>query len=97
MFITQTTSTQLRTIHEIIRNSDFAHCILISTISLDVVLLEINEGKDVSDVITAGRGPAEATKQLEAMLIEWIGKKVCLKLSKKVVYVYILLHSMTEY
>lgn len=85
MFITQTTSTQLHTIQEIIRNSDCAHCILISTVSLDVVFLEINEGKDVSDVITAGRGPAEATKQLEAMLIEWIGKKVCLKLSKKVI------------
>lgn len=40
------------------------------------MLLEINEGKDVSDVIAAGRGPAEATKQLEARLIECIGKKV---------------------
>lgn len=78
MFITQATNTQLRTIQEIIRNSDFTHCILISTVSLDVVFLEINEEKDVSDVIAAGRGTAEATKQLEAKLIEWIGKKVYL-------------------
>ncbi|XP_049873196.1 sec1 family domain-containing protein 2-like [Pectinophora gossypiella] len=77
VFITQTTATQLRTIHEIIRNSDFTHCILISCVSFDVVYLELNEGKDVSDVIAAGRGPAEATKQLEAMLMEWIGKKQC--------------------
>lgn len=76
VFITQTTSTQLRTICEIIRNSDFSHCILISCMSLEVVYLELNEGKDVSDVIASGRGQAECTKQLEGMLQDWIGKKV---------------------
>ncbi|KAJ0176524.1 hypothetical protein K1T71_007703 [Dendrolimus kikuchii] len=74
VFITQTTETQLRTICEIIRHSDFTHCILISCVSLDVVYLELNEGKDVSDIIATGKGPAEATKQLEGMLLEWIGK-----------------------
>lgn len=50
---------------------------LISTVSLDVVYLELNEGKDVSDMVAAGKAPAEATKQLEGMLLEWIGKQVC--------------------
>uniref|UniRef100_A0A2A4J3N2 Sec1 family domain-containing protein 2 n=1 Tax=Heliothis virescens TaxID=7102 RepID=A0A2A4J3N2_HELVI len=75
VFITQATSTQLQTISEIIRHSDFTHCILISCVSLDVVYLEVNDGRDVSDVIASGRGSIEATKQLEMMLIGWIGKK----------------------
>ncbi|XP_072949393.1 sec1 family domain-containing protein 2-like [Epargyreus clarus] len=75
VFLTQATSTQLKTISEIIRNSDFTHCILISCVSLDVVYLELNEGKDVSDIVAAGKAPAEATKQLESMLLNWIGKK----------------------
>ncbi|XP_063825674.1 sec1 family domain-containing protein 2-like [Ostrinia nubilalis] len=77
VFITQTTSMQLRTICDIIRNSDFSHCILISCVSLEVVYLELNEGKDVSDVIAAGKVQAECTKQLEKMLQEWIGKAQC--------------------
>lgn len=76
MFITQTTTIQLRSIEQIINVSDFCHCTLISCVSLDAVYLELNEGKDVSDVISAGRGPTEATKQLEEMLIEWMDKKV---------------------
>lgn len=40
--------------------------------------MEINEGKDVSDVIAAGKVQAECTKQLEGMLQDWIGKKVCI-------------------
>ncbi|CAG4971455.1 unnamed protein product [Colias eurytheme] len=75
VFITQATSTQLQTIKEIIRNSDFTHCILISCASLDVVYLELNEGKDVTDAIASGRAPTEATKQLEEMLLDWIGKQ----------------------
>ncbi|CAH0751571.1 unnamed protein product [Diatraea saccharalis] len=75
VFITQSTSTQLKTICEIIKNSDFTHCILISCVGLDVVFLELNEGKDVSDIIAAGKGQTECTKQLEGMLCEWIGKK----------------------
>lgn len=43
-----------------------------------MVYLEINEGKDVSDVIAAGKVQAECTKQLEGMLQDWIGKKVCI-------------------
>ncbi|KAM3965112.1 sec1 family domain-containing protein 2 [Aphomia sociella] len=74
VFITQTTATQLQTICEIIRNSDFTHCILISCVSLDIVYLELNEGKDVGDVIAAGKGPAEATKHLEKLLLDAIGK-----------------------
>lgn len=77
VFITQTTSTQLRTIQDIIKHSDFSHCTLISCVSLDVVYLELHEGKDVSDVITAGRGPAEATKMLEDMMVQWIGRSPC--------------------
>ncbi|KAI5635219.1 sec1 family domain-containing protein 2 [Phthorimaea operculella] len=77
VFITQATTTQLRTVKEIIRHSDFSHCILISCVSLDVVFLEINEGQDVSDVIAAGKGQTECAKQLESMLVEWIGKKQC--------------------
>ncbi|XP_045536535.1 sec1 family domain-containing protein 2 [Papilio machaon] len=77
VFITQSTSTQLQTIREIIRNSDFVHCILISCMSLDVVYLELNEGKDVTDVVSAGKAFTEATKQLEGMLVEWMGKKQC--------------------
>lgn len=76
VFISQSTSTQLRTIREIIKHSDFSHCMLISTVSLDVVYLELNEGKDVSDAVAAGKAPTEATKQLEGMLLEWIGKQV---------------------
>lgn len=76
MFITQATNTQLQTISEIIRHSDLTHCILMSCVSLDVVYLEVNEGRDVSDVISSGRGPIEATKQLEMMLVGWIGKTV---------------------
>ncbi|XP_068633189.1 sec1 family domain-containing protein 2-like [Battus philenor] len=75
VFITQTTQTQLQTIREIIRNCDFTHCILISSVSLDVVYLELNEGKDVTDVVTAGKASSEARKQLQEMLVEWIGKK----------------------
>ncbi|CAG5045028.1 unnamed protein product [Parnassius apollo] len=77
VFITQATATQLQTIREIIHNSDFSHCILISCVSLDVVYLELNDAKDVSDVIAAGKATTEATKQLEGMLVEWIGKKPC--------------------
>ncbi|XP_061716299.1 sec1 family domain-containing protein 2-like [Cydia pomonella] len=77
VFITQSASTQLRTVREIIKHSDFAHCMLICTVSLDVIYLELNEGKDVSDVVAAGKAPTEATKQLEGMLLEWIGKKQC--------------------
>ncbi|KPI95637.1 Sec1 family domain-containing protein 2 [Papilio xuthus] len=77
VFITQSTSTQLQTIREIIRNSDFVHCILISCMSLDVVYLELNEGKDVTDIVSAGKAFSEATKQLEGMLVEWMGKKQC--------------------
>lgn len=76
MFITQATSTQLQTIKEIIHNSDLTHCILASTVSLDVIYTELNEGRDVSDVVTAGKAPAEAAKQLEVMLLDWIDKKV---------------------
>ncbi|XP_038209861.1 sec1 family domain-containing protein 2-like [Zerene cesonia] len=75
VFITQATSTQLQTIKEIIRNSDLTHCILVSCASLDVVYLELNEGKDVTDAIASGKAPAEATKQLEEMLLDWIGKQ----------------------
>ncbi|KAJ8731251.1 hypothetical protein PYW07_004415 [Mythimna separata] len=74
VFITQTTNTQLRTISEIIRHSDLTHVILISCVSLDVVYLEVNDGRDVNDVMVSGRAPIEATKQLEMMLIGWIGK-----------------------
>ncbi|XP_059052148.1 sec1 family domain-containing protein 2-like [Achroia grisella] len=74
VFITQTTSTQLRTIAEIIHNSDFTHCILISCASLDTVYMELNEGKDVGDVIAAGKGTIEATKILETLLLDAIGK-----------------------
>lgn len=58
------------------RHSDLTHCILISSVSLDVVYFELNLGKDVSDVVAAGKGPQEATKILEDMLYESIGKKV---------------------
>ncbi|XP_053609312.1 sec1 family domain-containing protein 2-like [Plodia interpunctella] len=78
VFITQATSTQLQTVCEIIRNSNFIHCILISCVSLDVVYLELNEGKDVSDIVAAGRAPAEATKLLEGMLQDAIGKTQCM-------------------
>lgn len=81
MFITHTTQTQLETIREIIHNSEFSHCILISCISLDLVYLELNDGKDVSDIIATGKASSEATKQLEGMLVEWIGKKVHTKSS----------------
>lgn len=74
VFITQATNTQLRTISEIIRHSDLTHVILISCVSLDVVYLEVNDGRDVSDVMISGRSPIEATKQLEMMLVGWIGK-----------------------
>ncbi|KAG6444474.1 sec1 family domain-containing protein 2 [Manduca sexta] len=77
VFISQTTTIQLHTIEDIIKRSDFSHCTLISCVSLDVVYLELNEGKDVGDVIAAGKGPAEATRQLESMLIDWMGKKQC--------------------
>lgn len=76
MFITQATATHLLTVSEIIRNSDFTHCILITTVSLDVIYLELNEGTDVSDVVAAGKAPAEATKQLEKMLQDAMGKTV---------------------
>lgn len=44
--------------------------------SLDVVYLELNEGKDVTDIVSAGKAFTAATKQLERMLMEWMGKKV---------------------
>ncbi|CAK1551211.1 unnamed protein product [Leptosia nina] len=75
VFITQTTHTQLQTIKEIISKSELMHCILISCASLDVVYLELNKDKDVLDVVSSGRAPAEATKQLEGMLSDWIGKQ----------------------
>lgn len=78
VFISQTTNTQLQSIREIILHSDFTHCILISCVSLDVVYMELNENKDVSDILASGRAPAEATKQLESMLLEWIAKTVCI-------------------
>ncbi|CAG9561771.1 unnamed protein product [Danaus chrysippus] len=77
VFITQATSIQLKTIREITRNGDFTHCILISTVSLDIVFLELNEGRDVSDIVSSGRAPGEATKYLENMLNECCGKKQC--------------------
>lgn len=78
MFITQTTPTQLDTIREIILRPGLCltHCTLISCVSLDVVFLELNAGKDVSDVVAAGKAPQEATKLLEDLLYEWIGNTV---------------------
>lgn len=38
--------------------------------------LELNEGRDIGDVVSSGRAPGEATKYLENMLIECCGKKV---------------------
>lgn len=76
VFITQATSTQLRIICEIIRRSDITHCTLISCVSLEIVYLEMNEGKDVSDAMLAGKAQAEATSQLENMLKEALKKKV---------------------
>ncbi|VVC97547.1 unnamed protein product [Leptidea sinapis] len=55
VFLTQATSNQLQSIKDIVSNSNFTHCILISCASLDVVYLELNEGKDVTDVITSGK------------------------------------------
>lgn len=52
------------------------HCILISCVSLDVLYLELNKDKDVTDIVTSGRAPNEATKQLEGMLSVWINNKV---------------------
>ncbi|XP_045448073.1 sec1 family domain-containing protein 2-like [Melitaea cinxia] len=75
VFITQATSTQLRIICEIIRRSDITHCTLISCVSLEIVYLEMNEGKDVSDAMLAGKAQAEATSQLENMLKEALKKK----------------------
>ncbi|XP_048478289.1 sec1 family domain-containing protein 2 isoform X2 [Plutella xylostella] len=74
LFITQATATQLSTIKEIIQNSDFTHCLLASTVSLDVVYLELNKDKDVSDIISAGKAPMECAKMLESMLLQWINK-----------------------
>ncbi|XP_026761722.2 sec1 family domain-containing protein 2-like [Galleria mellonella] len=93
VFITQTTATQLRTISEIIHNSEFTHCILISCVSLDTVYLELNEGKDLGDVIAAGKGPAEATKLLEALLLDAIGKSQCIV---EVVHIPIFTISLTN-
>lgn len=67
---------ELKTISEIIRHSDFTHCILISCVSLDIVYLEMNDEKDENDVISSGRAPAEVTRKLEGKLAVWIGKKV---------------------
>ncbi|XP_026736435.1 sec1 family domain-containing protein 2-like [Trichoplusia ni] len=93
VFITQASSTQLKTIREIIRHSDLTHCILVSCVSLDVVYLEINDGKDVGDAVSSGRGPAEATKQLESMLVEWIGKRQC---AVEVVHIPVFTISLTN-
>lgn len=76
VFISQTTRTQLKTVGEIIRNSDLTHCILVTCVSLDVVYLELNDGvKDVSDV-SSGKAGTEGAKLLERMLLEWMNKKV---------------------
>ncbi|XP_050684636.1 sec1 family domain-containing protein 2-like [Leptidea sinapis] len=75
VFLTQATSNQLQSIKDIVSNSNFTHCILISCASLDVVYLELNEGKDVTDVITSGKAVSEATKELERMLKDAIGKE----------------------
>ncbi|CAH4028408.1 sec1 family domain-containing protein 2-like [Pieris brassicae] len=93
VFITQSTSTQLQTIKEIIHNSDLTHCILISCISLDVLYLELNKDKDVTDVVTSGKATSEATKQLERMLTGWIDKQPC---AVEVVYIPIFTISPTN-
>ncbi|CAH2096040.1 unnamed protein product [Euphydryas editha] len=77
VFITQATNTQLQTIHQIISNSDITHCIVISCVSFEIVYLEINNGKDVSDTVLAEKAQAEATNQLENLLINWVGKQQC--------------------
>ncbi|XP_052741463.1 sec1 family domain-containing protein 2 [Bicyclus anynana] len=76
VFITQTTQIQLRTISDILRTCDFTHCILISTVSLDVVYLELNDGlKNANDVVASGKAGMEAVKMLEKMLVGWMKEK----------------------
>ncbi|CAH2215956.1 jg2667, partial [Pararge aegeria aegeria] len=76
VFITQTNRDQLRAIGEIIRNSNFTHCILVSCVSLDVVYLELNDGlRDVTDTLAAGRAAAEGAHLLEQMLLSWNNKR----------------------
>lgn len=77
MFITQATWTQVQTICDIIRRSDFTHVILVSCVSLDVVFLELCADKDVSDKVAAGKGITEGIKLLEDILKESFEGKVC--------------------
>lgn len=72
VFITQTTSTQLQTIREIINVSNFSHCILISAASFEVVYLELNEGEDAGGLLSSGKAPGEANKRLNSMLLDWM-------------------------
>ncbi|KAH9627875.1 hypothetical protein HF086_015319 [Spodoptera exigua] len=75
VFITQTTNVQLQTIAEIVRHSDFTHCILISCMSLDMVFLEIHDDKDINTVLAMGEPVLEGMKYLEMKLIQWMAKK----------------------
>uniref|UniRef100_A0A2H1V2I0 SFRICE_015326 n=1 Tax=Spodoptera frugiperda TaxID=7108 RepID=A0A2H1V2I0_SPOFR len=75
LFLTQTTKVQLQTIAEIVRHSDFTHCILISCMSLDMVFLEIHDDKDINTVLAMGEPILEGMKYLEMKLIQWMAKK----------------------
>lgn len=77
VFITQATWTQVQTICDIIRHSQFTHVIVISCVGLDVLYLEVSHDKDVSDKIAAGKGAAEGAKLLENVLRESFEGKVC--------------------
>lgn len=77
VFITQATSTNLNTVRDVIRNSHFTHCILITTVSLDVLYNELNEGKESPDSFNLAKANSEMMAHLESLLLQWIGKQPC--------------------
>lgn len=93
VFITQSTWTQIQTVCDIIRHSEFAHVILISCVSFDVVYQEFCSGKDVNDKIAAGKGVSMGTKLIEDRLTECFNGKQC---TVEVVHIPIFTISLTN-
>ncbi|KOB69594.1 Sec1 family domain-containing protein 2 [Operophtera brumata] len=74
VFITQTDSVHLQSIRDIIQNAEFTHCILISTISLEVLYSELVKDKDKCDAVASGQAPNKAVDLLTGMMYEWMGR-----------------------
>lgn len=74
MFITQAKAADLEIVERIIRGAKLTHCILISTVSLEVLFMELSKDNNACELVSSGQAPLKAEEFLMKMIYEWMGK-----------------------